>query len=353
MRSLVEEMTPGCVVQLLPTLYDPISRSLHMPDVSGPPFRNPLLEAQIAAEPDSLEPYLVYADWLIERGDPRGDWIRLQIVADAETAEDAWLVKHGAALVGPIAAWMRSPADPRPFTWFRGFIREAQLVGGFPIADAVRAFLDGPSAVALHALDMCEECARGPQPEALMEVVATRAPRSVQRVEFQSLGASRAPRDPAVWSELLAERNISVLTWRGLQAEEVHALAHADGIGSVRTLTVARLHDRDATAWWESVHALVQHMPALVQLYAGPETEPLQHIARNHPTLRVGPVTPLWRYRTIRHVRALLPGEHVECPFCGTVLNRLRVDRDRLICESCGRSFEPPAAVGGRLGIGA
>ena len=49
---------------------------------AGPPgatgARNAELEAAIAAAPDEVEPYLVYADWLQSRGDPRGELITLQ-----------------------------------------------------------------------------------------------------------------------------------------------------------------------------------------------------------------------------------------------------------------------------------
>ena len=34
--------------------------------------------AEIVADPDSIQPRLVYADWLSENGDPRGDYIRAQ-----------------------------------------------------------------------------------------------------------------------------------------------------------------------------------------------------------------------------------------------------------------------------------
>src|SRR5262245_11729153 len=35
--------------------------------------RDPALEAQCRASPDDPAPWAVYADWLIERGDPRGE----------------------------------------------------------------------------------------------------------------------------------------------------------------------------------------------------------------------------------------------------------------------------------------
>jgi uncharacterized protein (TIGR02996 family) len=36
------------------------------------------LFAAIAADPDSDGPRLVYADWLLDKGDPRGEWIQLE-----------------------------------------------------------------------------------------------------------------------------------------------------------------------------------------------------------------------------------------------------------------------------------
>lgn len=56
---------------------------------SPPPVvaRDEALEATIARDPDALEPYLVYADWLQAKGDPRGDLIALQ----AEAARHGWL----------------------------------------------------------------------------------------------------------------------------------------------------------------------------------------------------------------------------------------------------------------------
>jgi uncharacterized protein (TIGR02996 family) len=43
------------------------------------------LRAAIRANPNDREPRLVYADWLIEQGDPRGEWIALH-AAEGEQA---------------------------------------------------------------------------------------------------------------------------------------------------------------------------------------------------------------------------------------------------------------------------
>jgi len=89
--------------------------------------RNAELEAAIAAEPDAPGPYLVYADWLQERGDPRGELITLSHAGRAE-AFQAHLAAHRRALLGELAV-DTSSHDGRfqamELTWHLGFIRRA------------------------------------------------------------------------------------------------------------------------------------------------------------------------------------------------------------------------------------
>ena len=44
--------------------------------------RNRELEAVIAADPEAVGPYLVYADWLTEQGEPWGELIALQVALE-------------------------------------------------------------------------------------------------------------------------------------------------------------------------------------------------------------------------------------------------------------------------------
>jgi uncharacterized protein (TIGR02996 family) len=81
----------------------------------------------ILADPDSTEPRLVYADWLDERGDPRGEFIRLQMelaLADhpALHARAHQLRRqHGADWLGePLATLVR--AEKADAIYRRGFI---------------------------------------------------------------------------------------------------------------------------------------------------------------------------------------------------------------------------------------
>lgn len=70
---------------------------------------NPELAARILRDRSDLSAYLVYSDWLIERGDPRGELIAVQAKlrddpkdANLRATEKALLDKHGAEWLGPL-----------------------------------------------------------------------------------------------------------------------------------------------------------------------------------------------------------------------------------------------------------
>src|SRR5690348_5174742 len=89
--------------------------------------RNADLEAAIAADPEDEGPYLVYADWLQWRGDPRGELIVVQHALETARGQ-AWaklrirerelLSRYREALLGPAALHL----DSRHFDWRRGFV---------------------------------------------------------------------------------------------------------------------------------------------------------------------------------------------------------------------------------------
>jgi uncharacterized protein (TIGR02996 family) len=80
------------------------------------------LEAAIARDPDDAAAYLVYADWLQQRGDPRGELIMLQHHGHDEAA-NALLRRHATHFYGGLAA--------RPglldVTWRRGFMHTCRF----------------------------------------------------------------------------------------------------------------------------------------------------------------------------------------------------------------------------------
>ena len=106
------------------------------PDVVAPTgARNEELEAAIRATPDAVEPYLVYADWLQSRGDPRGELITLQHAMRSQgnpadfvkfrPHEEALRKQHAAAWLGDCIA----NAVPRAvrLEWAMGFVDGAVL----------------------------------------------------------------------------------------------------------------------------------------------------------------------------------------------------------------------------------
>ncbi|HWO19867.1 MAG TPA: TIGR02996 domain-containing protein [Kofleriaceae bacterium] len=86
--------------------------------------RHPELERQLREAPEQREPFLVYADWLQERGDPLGELIALGVAA-AGGAEDATLrferhlKLHEARFLGGLAPHLPSRVALR---WRHGFV---------------------------------------------------------------------------------------------------------------------------------------------------------------------------------------------------------------------------------------
>ena len=75
------------------------------------------LEAGLAANPDELAAYSAYADYLMEHGDPRGEFVRTQLAledttrpkADRDTLkkrEAALLKKHAAEWMGDLGKYL-------------------------------------------------------------------------------------------------------------------------------------------------------------------------------------------------------------------------------------------------------
>jgi len=90
--------------------------------------RNPDLEAKLIADPSNTDAYLVYADFLQSKSDPRGELITLQHAGKTKEAE-AFLEAHADELYGPLKNYRKtfdgSAADA--FSWRLGFIRSARL----------------------------------------------------------------------------------------------------------------------------------------------------------------------------------------------------------------------------------
>lgn len=97
------------------------------------PASNPALEAAIFENVDDDAPYLVYADWLMAQGDPRGELIVMQHDADEaegkrktalRRAANAHLAKHAPELYGPLADFSNGAFDA---VWRYGFVRRLDV----------------------------------------------------------------------------------------------------------------------------------------------------------------------------------------------------------------------------------
>ncbi|MBA3501014.1 MAG: TIGR02996 domain-containing protein [Deltaproteobacteria bacterium] len=105
----------------------------------APLATNAELEAQICAKPDEPGPYLVYADWLLQRQDPRGNLITVQSqLADAPRkkelleAEKKLLDAHRAYFVPPaldeaLRLPKRGTGARCEVTWNHGFFAHVRL----------------------------------------------------------------------------------------------------------------------------------------------------------------------------------------------------------------------------------
>ncbi|MGC4116130.1 MAG: TIGR02996 domain-containing protein [Myxococcales bacterium] len=123
---------------------------------------HPELEAAIAENPDDLARWQVYADFLQERGDPRGELVALEIKAasgDLEAAAAAGRLfgKHEDLFAGPMADY----DEQLTLGWKMGFVESARMgltyedhESGISGVDLVRTLLTHPSALFLRSLTL-------------------------------------------------------------------------------------------------------------------------------------------------------------------------------------------------------
>lgn len=91
------------------------------------------LLSAVYADPTADGPRLVYADWLLERGDPRGEFITLQFSrlgtgAPASAREVGLLKKHGRAWMGALAPVLSFGKGYASTTFERGFLSTADII---------------------------------------------------------------------------------------------------------------------------------------------------------------------------------------------------------------------------------
>jgi uncharacterized protein (TIGR02996 family) len=166
------------------------------------------LEALLGAiydAPDDDAPRLVLADALLERGDPRGELIALQLRGDgaSKKRERELLDTHGKQWLGELA-----PVVMGGYTFARGFLAECRIdnrhldrvkrLAGHPAWSTVRS-LTGSALIGLHPVM-----------------------RGLRRLSFTSYEARNHEGLPDSWRDLLldTERPIEALRYAGIQTDE-------------------------------------------------------------------------------------------------------------------------------------
>lgn len=119
----------------------------------------PEIEAAIAAAPDDPAGYLVYADWLLARGDPIGELIVVHarryeeqdasVRASLEEREKELLDENRARWLGPLAEHEQESS----FTWEYGFLSGITIFTSYG-GEAVTALRRAPAARFLRYLDL-------------------------------------------------------------------------------------------------------------------------------------------------------------------------------------------------------
>jgi len=262
-------------------------------------------EGQIRERPDDDAPYLVYADWLQDQQDPRGQLIAIQhrraeAPDDAElaAAEKALLRKHAAYFVPEaLARALKLPRSSGPrceVTWRNGFFAHVRLARdvtasakSVDLEVVARALLSHPSARFLRSLALGPLGTRAYDYSGLVRAIAKRGHPLLAELHVGDFGPSD--------SELVttAAGDVTVL-FASLPALEKLTL-HAGGLSLTAPIAHARLRELSLTTlelWENEVDALVEaDLPALETLALRTEavgftSHQLAHLRAAFPNLR-------------------------------------------------------------------
>lgn len=186
--------------------------------------RNPDLEAAITANPLDREAHAVFADWLQQQGDPRGELMSLHLAGKDAEAE-AFLAEHEDYLLGPLAehklvydeggnnniSHLRTPAEEaawqethtQAFRWRNGFIHALRL--SYDEDQAPKA-LDGTLA------EILDQVLDHPSGRFIVEV-ALHGNGSLNDDNLQPLIDKLAEKAPATLRKLTLGDNVDQISW--------------------------------------------------------------------------------------------------------------------------------------------
>jgi uncharacterized protein (TIGR02996 family) len=279
------------------------------------------LIAGVIERPDDESPRLVYADWLIEKGDARGEFISMQVALARRGLDPQRRLefkKRCAQLEVSVAAW-RAPAGDLQVVFRRGFIEEVTGDAGIFLKQADALFAAEPvRRVTLDGLD---------------EAQARQIARAPWLSRLRHLTVRRPSKDRDAASHILA----AATGLRGFSATGGAGAETAAGIGRSRsrfhwvTLTSNAVGDegvkRLCTAALGECRALYLTRADLsdegvTALASSPHVAALEHLSLNFNELGAGAVT------------ALVESEHL------AKLRRLEVENSELSDDDIGRLRE-------------
>lgn len=105
------------------------------------------LEAALYAEPADRGPYEVYGDWLVERGDPRGEFVLLGLALEDRPDDPALLARRADLLARHEATWLGGltssgywPTHPIQIEWRRGLLRKVGVFNQYETSEAAQIY---------------------------------------------------------------------------------------------------------------------------------------------------------------------------------------------------------------------
>ena len=170
---------------------------------------NPALENAIVENPYDSDAYLVYADWLQARGDPRGELIALQ-AAGKDMEANELLAKHVDYFLGPLQAHQKTHDDElqnngrinsaawiaenqQAFKWKNGFIYRLRLgharwaddgFKGTLAKDVLAPVLAHPSGKFIVEIAINENDETDDDLQDIIDVLAERAPPTLRKLHI-------------------------------------------------------------------------------------------------------------------------------------------------------------------------
>lgn len=158
---------------------------------------NPEMEALIDASPDDPQAYLVYADWLQQQGDARGELITVQCAlaqapdSHKPTADQrALFKKYGKELLGGLGP-VGYRTGFKGLSWRYGFLREVRLerTEDMSLKDRVDFVLSHPSARFLRQLVLGQAAEHGGSRSDYRSTLATIAACAPRTLQSLTIGA--------------------------------------------------------------------------------------------------------------------------------------------------------------------